>query len=101
MRTINKVHVKPVSELAEKLRSRIHVPVLSFGSVIGFGKHKGETLYMVIVNDVDYVEWMLAEKAIAIDEPAYAFYLDNLAEATAKKTEHNRQYIPQPGDLPF
>lgn len=49
---------------------------LTLGSRLNFGKYKGRTFQATMETDIDYVNWLLSEKAILMDSEAYKHYCD-------------------------
>lgn len=42
-----------------------------------FGKHRGRLLVDLINNELSYVQWLVREKVIEIDNEAYEVYKNN------------------------
>jgi hypothetical protein len=49
-------------------------PIFSLDYTISFGKYKDEKMRNVIQLNVRYVDWLLAEGIIRLDEAAYKHY---------------------------
>ena len=49
-------------------------PILTLDSEIKFGKYEGSTIEWILDNDTGYIDYMLNEQIIELDNEAYEYY---------------------------
>lgn len=49
-------------------------PPLNIDSELKFGKYRGSTVLWIIENDTSYMEWMIDNKVVQLDNQAYKFF---------------------------
>jgi len=56
----------------QAMNKKCKYPPMHLDSQFGFGKYKGTSLLWVMENDSNYVDWLMGEKAIELDNEAYS-----------------------------
>ena len=64
----------------QAMNKKCGYPPMELGSILKFGKYRDHSIVWLIENDIKYLDWLLGEKIVELNNEAYRVFKENWRE---------------------